>query len=180
MTLDVWWASLAAAHHGLADLLDDRERSRVESLRRPADQGRSLLGAALLRFAVAGRLGVAPQDVVIDRTCAECGEPHGAPRILGPGDGPFPAVSVSHSGLLVVVALNDDGPVGVDVQRLADLADPADGPAWVRREAAFKAGTTTAVAPARDLRPPLDGYAAAVVVSRDPGAPVPTWNGAGR
>ncbi|MFD6139478.1 4'-phosphopantetheinyl transferase family protein [Promicromonospora sp. NPDC060271] len=168
MSTEVWWSSLAAADRDLLGLLDGGERARVESLDRSADRGRSMVGAALLRVAVGAHLGTAPADVVVDRTCAECGGPHGAPRIAGTGTA-APSVSVSHSGLLAVVALVPRGPVGVDVQRLADLADPADGPAWATREALFKAGT-----PARgdvaiaELRPPLPGYAAVLVTPAGP------------
>lgn len=182
MTLHVWWATLTAADQGLTAMLDSRERARVEALRRPADQGRSLVGAALLRSAVASHLGAAPQEIVIDRTCAECGGPHGAPQVLGPGSPPFPQVSVSHSGLLVVVALGAGGPVGVDVQRLAELSDPAHGPAWVRREALVKAGGAAGDAAMRDLRPPLSGYAAAVVAPAELPGPIVehAWPPAGR
>ena len=127
LQVEVWWSSLVAAEHHLLGMLDATERARVASLERPADQGRSMVAAALLRVAVGGRLGVPPREVVIDRTCAECGEPHGRPRVLGPGSA-VPEVSVSHSGLLVVVALSDGAAVGVDVQRVADVADLADWP----------------------------------------------------
>ena len=163
MGVEVWWSSLASADRDLLGLLDAGERARVESLERSADRGRSLISAAMLRTAVAAHLGIAPADVVVDRTCAECGGPHGAPRIVSHGT-PAPSVSVSHSGLLAVVALVSRGPVGVDVQRLDDLDDPADGRAWATREALFKAGD-----PARgdvavsELRPPLPGYVAVVV-----------------
>lgn len=168
MSTEVWWSWLAAADRDLLGLLDVGERARVESLDRPADRGRSLIGAAMLRTVVAAHLGIAPADVVVDRTCTGCGGPHGAPRIVGHGTA-VPSVSVSHSGLLAVVALVPRGPVGVDVQRLADLDDPADGPAWVTREALFKAGTP---APGdvtiSELRPPLPGYAAVLVTSAGP------------
>ncbi|WP_092613499.1 4'-phosphopantetheinyl transferase family protein [Raineyella antarctica] len=149
----------------------------MASLLRPADQGRSLLGAALLRLAVADHLGVEPTEVVVDRTCGRCGGQHGAPRILGPGSS-CPWVSVSHSGLLVVVAVAPDGPVGVDVQRLSELSDPDGGQDWACREALVKAGGSGAagwtgaestaddpgpVEPTgdcRELRPPLPGYVA--------------------
>jgi 4'-phosphopantetheinyl transferase len=178
MVMEVWWSSLTAANHGLLGLLDDTERARVDSLRRPADRGRSMLGAALLRVAAAPRLGIDPAEVVVDRTCPACGGPHGAPRIVHAG-APGPWVSVSHSGLLVVVALSTHGPVGVDVQRIADLPDPTMGQAWVRREARFKAqavvpeqaspaATRSADLPeggaVRDLEAPLDGYLAALAV----------------
>jgi 4'-phosphopantetheinyl transferase len=163
VTVEVWWSSLASADRDLLGMLDAGERARVESLERPADRGRSLISAAMLRVAVAAHLGIAPADVVVDRTCAECGGPHGAPRIVSHGTA-APSVSVSHSGLLAVVALVPRGPVGVDVQRLDDLDDPADGHAWATREALFKAGTP---APGdvvvSELRPPLAGYVAVVV-----------------
>lgn len=168
MGTEVWWSSLAAADRDLLGVLDVGERARVESLDRPADRGRSLISAAMLRAAVAAHLGIAPADVVVDRTCAECGGPHGAPRIVGHATA-VPSVSVSHSGLLAVVALDPRGPVGVDVQRLADLDDPADGPAWATREALVKAGTP---APGdvviSELRPPLPGYAAVLVTPAGP------------
>lgn len=170
MSVEVWWSSLVAAGHGLLSTLDAIERTRVESLERPGDRGRSLLGAALLRAAVASHLGVAPAEIVVDRTCPECGEPHGAPRVLGPG-APTPWVSVSHSGLLAVVAVSPDGPVGVDVQRRSDLADPATGPAWVRREALFKAGTDARRATVHELQPPLAGYVAALAAPATGGEP---------
>jgi len=176
VAVEVWWSSLTAASHDLLGMLDATERARLESLSRPADRGRSMLGAALLRVAVAAHLGGLPADVVVDRTCADCGGPHGAPRVRHPG-APGPWVSVSHSGLLVVVALSAQGPVGVDVQRLSDLTDPAAGGEWVRGEAMLKARTTApdwerpGARPAtvgadgnvQELRPPLDGYAAALV-----------------
>lgn len=192
MVAEVWWSSLAAANHDLLAVLDDTERGRVQSLQRPADRGRSLLGAALLRVAVAAHLGVAPGEVTVDRECPECGGPHGAPRITGPG-AVTPWVSVSHSGLLVAVAVSADGPVGVDVQRVSDLADPGTGREWVQREALLKArsgasgGRTVtgpgALAPdgsaydggaydvsAYDLRPPLPGYVASLVAPAEAGA----------
>jgi 4'-phosphopantetheinyl transferase len=176
VTLEVWWSSLATADRDLLGLLDGGERARVESLERPADRGRSLVGAAMLRVAVAAHLGITPAEVVVDRTCAECGGPHGAPQIVRDGT-PVPWVSVSHSGLLAVVALSPPGPVGVDVQRLSDLTDPADGLEWVTKEALFKARATArhedgaAARPSGaeadtavyELRPPLVGYVAAVV-----------------
>lgn len=189
--VQVWWSSLVAAERDLLGLLDVTERARVAALERPADQGRSLVAAALLRVAVGERLGVPPHEVVIDRTCAGCGEPHGRPRVLGPGDD-LPEVSVSHSGLLVVVALGVGVAVGVDVQRVADLAvlaevrdaaepandvpaddvpakgvpadDEARARSWVLHEAVLKVGGASPrpVPAARLIPTPLDGYVAAL------------------
>ncbi|MCV9996405.1 hypothetical protein OIU93_19225 [Paeniglutamicibacter sp. ZC-3] len=162
---EVWWSSLTAAGHGHLDMLDPTERARLESLERPADRGRFLVGAVLLRVAVASHAGIAPTDVSIDRTCNECGAPHGAPRVMNPGMA-APWVSVSHSGVLVVVALSTMGPVGVDVQRIADLNDPAAAAGWVRREALFKArsGGPAAAGSVCELQAPLAGYAAAAAL----------------
>ncbi|GHH76969.1 4'-phosphopantetheinyl transferase family protein [Promicromonospora soli] len=172
MILEIWWSSLAAADRDLLGMLDAGERARVESLERSADRGRSLISAAMLRVAVGSYLGIAPAEVVVDRTCAECGGPHGAPRIVSHGT-PAPSVSVSHSGLLAVVALVPRGPVGVDVQRLGDLADPADGHGWATREAMFKAGTPErGDVVVHELRPPLPGYVAVAVAPAElEGAP---------
>jgi 4'-phosphopantetheinyl transferase len=166
MTSDVRWAPLTVADAGLLRVLSPLERARVESLSRPADRGRSMLAAALLRVASAPHLGCRPEEVVVDRTCTECGGPHGAPRII-PTVGRAPHVSVSHSGVLVVVAVSLLGPIGVDVQRVSDLDRPGAAAEWVRREALVKSrasasaenGASSAVRP---LEPPLFGYAAAL------------------
>lgn len=166
MGLKVWWSSLDTVDRGLRSRVDPAELARVDAYDRPADAARSLLGAALLRVAVAEHLGVAPADVRVDRRCSDCGEDHGAPRIIAPD--PALWVSVSHSGLLVVVALDTEGPVGIDVQRVADLADPADAAAWVRAEALVKAGCPPdgAGCAYRELSTPLPGYAAALATRR--------------
>jgi 4'-phosphopantetheinyl transferase len=168
--VEVWWSTLAAADRSLLDLLDGTERARVAALQRPADQGRSLVAAALLRVVVGGHLHVPAGEVRIDRTCGECGAPHGRPRVLGPGE-TTAHVSVSHSGVLVVVALTQATPVGVDVQRVRDGEAPAvpgvdvpDVESWVRREAMLKVAGDGPRA-VRSLRPPLSGYAAAVATS---------------
>lgn len=81
-------------------------------------------------------------------------------------------MSVSHSGVLVVVATCGDAPVGVDVQRVADTAGQ-DAVHWTRREARFKAcgadpePNAEHPEPSRtiDLDAPLPGYAAALTVA---------------
>ncbi|GAA2722331.1 4'-phosphopantetheinyl transferase family protein [Cellulomonas aerilata] len=169
--VEIWWSSLVAADRSLLALLDATERARVDALRRPADQGRSLVAAALLRVVVGAHLGVAPGQVVIDRACDDCGRPHGRPVVVGPGVR-VPQVSVSHSGLLVVVALTRDTPVGVDVQRVdGQRVDGTPGPtgtspeaaaeSWARREAVLKVGSGRPVAVC-DIRAPRPGYAAAL------------------
>ncbi len=164
--VEVWWAGLSSSRVGLEDLLDARERTRLAGLDLPADRARFLVGAALLRTAAGRAVATSPVKVEIDRSCPKCGGPHGPPRVAG-----GPHVSVSHSGVLVVVALCADVAVGVDVQRVADLAG-RDAVSWTRQEARFKAcGGAEHTQPSTTiaLESPLPGYAAALAVaSTDP------------
>ena len=57
-----------------------------------------------------------------DRTCGQCGEPHGKPVIEGGGV----EHSVAHSGDLVAVAVAR-APVGVDVEQLDGRPRPLGG-----------------------------------------------------
>jgi len=150
----VWLAGLDASRDWHLRLLDDRERHRANQYRRPADQSRSVLAAALLRLAAGDRMGIAPDRVDIDRTCPDCERPHGRPRL--PGSGLH--VSVAHSGDWVAVALTDAAPVGVDVEQVIEIdvsalarsvldSDETDGLTsthnffvyWTRKESALKA-----------------------------------------
>lgn len=120
---------------------------------------------ALLREAVARFCEVSPADVSVGRLCPACGgSEHGRPYALTPGSPP--QVSVSRTGDVVLVAVADDGPVGVDVEHLDTaggwdrldgvLLHPAEAPVtdrdravlWVRKEALLKAtGRGLAVRP---------------------------------
>lgn len=117
----MWWAaprSPADAPH-LVDLLDADERARLGRFRRVADAARYLAAHALARLALAGPLGVDPGSLTFDRTC-RCGQPHGKPRLTGPG----PGFSLTHAGHLVGVAVHA-GPVGLDVEQVRPLSDLA-------------------------------------------------------
>jgi 4'-phosphopantetheinyl transferase len=94
-------------------LLDPIERARADAFVRQLDRLRFVLGVALLKSAVAHEEGVTPNAVRVDRRCAMCGANHGAPRVLGSDL----HVSVSHSGVRVMVAVTAVGPVGVDVEQ---------------------------------------------------------------
>jgi 4'-phosphopantetheinyl transferase len=115
--LAVWAARLSDVQPHWIALLDAAERERYDRLRWRTDRARLLLGACLVRAVVGARLGVAPTRITLDRTCSQCGQPHGRVRVIG-GD---VAVSVSHSGDWVLVAERVGGPVGVDVE----LIDPS-------------------------------------------------------
>jgi 4'-phosphopantetheinyl transferase len=98
----VWWSPLREVTD--YSVLDPVERLRRDTYRPgSADRDRFTLGATLLRIAAGHAIGVAPEAVRIDRTCAACGQPH---------------VSLSHSGYWVVVAATRLGPVGIDVEEV--------------------------------------------------------------
>ena len=170
----VHWRTLAAAGRELETALDAAELERIARLERSADRGRSLVAAATLRTVAAERLGIAAEAVRVDRTCDECGRQHGAPRLLHER---APWASVSHSGVLIAVVLAG-APVGIDVQRLADLPAPERGADWVRAEAVVKAegvarsaGIPLGRLATFELDAPMPGYAAALALPAASGMP---------
>ena len=121
-TADVWWARRRAASDRLAGLLDETERRRWAAYRRPEDRERFLTGCALAKAVLARYTGQRPAEVRFDRTCGQCGEPHGKPVI----EGSAVEHSVAHSGDLVAVAVAG-APVGVDVEQLDGRPRPPGG-----------------------------------------------------
>jgi 4'-phosphopantetheinyl transferase len=148
----VWSATLADADLGLRTWLDDRELERLERYQADADRVRFLLGAAMLRAAVGSELGRQPWHVPVDRVCEACGRWHGRPVVAGTDL----SLSVSHGGLVVVVALAVPGPVGVDVERVGDRR-LEDVRLWTRAEARFKAGDAPGLT-VRELPAPVAGH----------------------
>lgn len=167
--VDLWWSDLRVMDHGLVTRLDDREQERARGLAAAADLGRFVVGAVLLRVAVAAATGVPASEVAVDRTCPECGAAHGRPRIPGLH------VSVAHAGPLVLVATAPVS-VGVDVEAVARGTESVDIADWVRREAEFKAGAAGERSDAEgalsvlDTPAPLPGYLAAVVLAAPRGS----------
>lgn len=110
----IWWARPDQVPDALlTTVVPAAEQRRAGRYRQRVDRRRSLTGAWLLRTAVARLTGERPGDVLIDRTCPDCGQQHGRPRL--------PAsvgieVSIAHAGSLVAVALTRLGDVGVDVE----------------------------------------------------------------
>jgi 4'-phosphopantetheinyl transferase len=156
----IWWARPDQVPDDLMlTTVPEAEQRRAGRYRQRTDRLRSLTGAWLLRTAVAAQTGERPGDVLLDRTCSDCGQQHGRPRLPS---GVGIEVSVSHAGERVAVALTRLGEVGVDVeyappvghfdQDLAEntlsakeLASLSDDPGadflrlWVRKEALLKA-----------------------------------------
>jgi 4'-phosphopantetheinyl transferase len=152
VAVEVWSARPGDERAWHQQLLDGPERERRAALRRAEDRARFTVATALLKLAAGQRLGVPAGEVGIDRTCADCGRPHGRPRLPGH---PL-AVSISHSGDRVLVAFTGGPAVGVDVEQVkpVDVAAMArqvlgDGEAapalpdffryWTRKEAMVKA-----------------------------------------
>ncbi len=117
----VYVARIADLRPGQAGLLDEHEAWRLARLQPGQDRDRFLLAAALLRAAAGLQAGIAPAAVAVDRSCDECGKPHGRPRLPGSGL----AAAISHSGDLAAVALTAAGPVGVDVEAISAGPDHA-------------------------------------------------------
>lgn len=138
-----------------ATMLDQRERERAARLHDPLLRRRYIAAHSALRQLLGWRLGCDPAALVltVDR--------HGKPSLPGGR----PAFNLSHSGGWALIALADDGAIGVDlelgerlgeVDRLAERLF-ADGElaafralphaartrafltAWARKEAALKA-----------------------------------------
>jgi 4'-phosphopantetheinyl transferase len=121
-TADVWWARRQDVTDRHAGLLDETERRRLAAYRRDQDRARFLAGCALAKTALARYTGQRPADVRFDRTCGQCGEPHGKPVVEGAGI----EHSVAHSGDLIAVAVAR-APVGVDVEQLDGRRHPLGG-----------------------------------------------------
>lgn len=109
---ELWIARTTQAVPGLTEDLNGVERDRLAAYRRTADRDRFALGCAITRRVVGAFLDVDPAKVELDRTCQDCGKPHGKVRVAGD---PL-RLSVSHSGDLVLVAFHLGSEIGVDVE----------------------------------------------------------------
>jgi 4'-phosphopantetheinyl transferase len=112
----VWWAPAGWAVQRDA-LLTPAELGERRRLRRDADRDRFTTGRVLTRLVLAEVLGVDPRSVPVRRTCPDCGEPHGKPRVPGSGW----ELSLAHSGDLVGLAVAPGVPVGLDVERVVPV-----------------------------------------------------------
>ncbi|MWV74651.1 4'-phosphopantetheinyl transferase family protein [Rathayibacter rathayi] len=113
----MWQQAVRGASAEDRALLDRVETERAARYLRASDRDRFVTAAVTLRRAVAAVTGLAAAEVVVDRTCVGCGRPHGKTRLKTLGI----EASLSHAGEVVAVALTTIGPVGVDVERVAEI-----------------------------------------------------------
>jgi 4'-phosphopantetheinyl transferase len=184
---DVYVAALSSLRRRHVELLDSTEVARWHRYLRREDGDRFVLGAVLLRAVVGHELRRHPRDLLVDRTCGRCEQPHGRPRIVGARL----EASVSHSGDLVAVAVTRAGMVGVDIEQMKpfdhrpllvdvcaeeERAFAADQAAfytyWTRKEAYLKATGDGLLRPMADVRITPPGSPPAVLhVGRDAAPP---------
>lgn len=119
---------------------------------RAAEAATKLLGVEIARL-----WKVPAEEVRLARSCPRCGSSdHGRPTVLPRDRSHPPFVSLSRAGDVVVVAVSERGPVGVDVERLDALrfagfdnvalhqheiapTIEARAATWVRKESLLKA-----------------------------------------
>lgn len=138
----VWWAEPVVAMETFHTLLDDAELGRYSAYRKEIDRRRFLTGRVLAKHAVGQRLGLPASEVVLDATCADCGKPHGKPRVVGAEE--RLRLSISHSGQRVGIALAEGAPVGLDVEATRDANQELIGYALNDEELAALDGLSTA------------------------------------
>ncbi|MFB7663089.1 4'-phosphopantetheinyl transferase family protein [Kitasatospora sp. NPDC056138] len=116
-TCEVWWARPAQVPAELVSVLSPAERERRAATVRQQDRDRFTAAAALLRLALGARLGIPPARVPIDRTCPDCPDPHGRPRL--PGSLGMDC-SVARSADQIAVAVSSGRTIGVDVEDVVE------------------------------------------------------------
>ena len=156
--VEVWWGRIEQVREEYADDLDPVEVQRMDAYVRADDSARFLLGCTMVRRVLARRSSLPAASISLDRTCPQCGGPHGKVRADGV------ELSVTHAGDLVGVAVGD-APLGLDVEQVDPTIDvdglarlslseqeraalPRDDPGtraraftalWTRKEAVVKA-----------------------------------------
>jgi 4'-phosphopantetheinyl transferase len=123
--VDVWWIELTE-RADVADcmaVLSPDELADVRRRRRREDAEALAVSRAALRGILASYLGVAPEDVPLERRCHVCGGPHGRPVLRGAA--PALHCSLSRARTHAAVAVGRAA-LGVDVERIRALPDLAN------------------------------------------------------
>lgn len=122
--VSVWRLRLDALADAPADVLRPltvaSEHARARRYRFAADRHRHLAGRALVRLALSRRYDCAPDALSLTEG------PHGKPKLQGsPTGGPRLHFNVAHTGPVVVAAVSEAQPVGVDVEPNTRTVDAA-------------------------------------------------------
>ena len=115
----VWWANPLPTEPRYLALLDPLEQGRHGAYRQEIDQRRFLTGRVLAKTVTGELLGRPANSIKFDATCDDCGKPHGVPRVPGAAL----ALSISHSGDMIGVAVTAGTPVGLDVETATRRAE---------------------------------------------------------
>ncbi|MQA60449.1 MAG: 4'-phosphopantetheinyl transferase superfamily protein [Actinophytocola sp.] len=187
---DVWWADPVEPAAEYLALLDPLERGRYDAYRKDIDRRRFLTGRVLTKTVLARRLDATPAEIKLDATCADCGKPHGKPRVVCAAE---VSLSISHSGERIGLALTSTVPVGLDVETvnrrgnadligyalndteraaIAHLPKPRRDEAfyfyWTRKEALMKATGRGLKIPLRSITLTPPGETARLIGATDP------------
>lgn len=118
-TCQLWWAAVDDVRPEHDGLLSHDDLTRRSRLREPRDQQRLTAAWSVARLVLGTLTGTPPDRLRVDRTCRDCGAPHGKPRLP---DAPDLQLSIAHTGGWAVVAVCQGAAVGVDVEPVATLA----------------------------------------------------------
>lgn len=193
MNCQVWLANTQMYRPEHLHVLSPAEHDRIGRLSRTEDRVRSVLATVLAKIVAGVALDIDPCAVSIDRTCQDCGGPHGKPQIRGG----VVQVSMSHSADLVAVAITKAGSVGVDVEHRSpqvpstiaevilgfgeELKSPEDLLIyWCRKESVVKATGQGLRIPLREVTvsaadqpPTLTGYPGRSIAAAMADIPLP-------
>lgn len=112
--IDDWDEAAEAARAIYLDRLQDDERRRAASFKNDRSRWRFALARGMARDVLADVLGIGRRSVRF--AVSSAGKPHLADRRR-------PTFSLSYSERLLVVAVHDRGPVGVDVERVISIPE---------------------------------------------------------
>ena len=114
------WLVPVRPRPGWLGLLDPGERLRAERLAgRPAADVH-VTSRAAQRLIGSRYLGIAPDEVQVDRDCEHCGAGHGRPRLRGGAID----YSVSHTERWLLMAVVGSGLVGADIESRGSITNP--------------------------------------------------------
>jgi 4'-phosphopantetheinyl transferase len=120
--VQLWPIELDTTLGPFLDLLSGEESDRARRFHFPVHRRRFVVARGMLRTILGGWLGVAPAEVRFEYGA------NGKPALEGAAG---PHFSVSHSEDWAVIALCDDRPLGIDLEKVRQLDDLAELAAMV-------------------------------------------------